>query len=259
MADAKQDKLGEINNAVVHQLVMRGILASHDPADRKNDNITRHLADHLQSIVNLRHFGDDGSKETVEKTLDDLTSVINNRKNEANLYRDLGDNTRQDITEAVVAGWKQVVHDPRNPRQHFTNYKQDKLGEINNAVVNELKSKNILVSSDPADRSNDNITRHLAEYLQAIVNAKHFGDDGSKNTEEKTLNDLTSIINNRRTDALFWEKVTKEQIIEAAVTGWNKVVQPQQGQQPLAASQQAAGWKDRVTAGQESNLVGATR
>lgn len=128
--------------------------------------------------------------------------------------------------------------------------KQDTLGAINNAVVDELATKRILVSPDPADISNGNITRHLAEHLQAVLNAKHFGDDNSKITEKMTLNDLTAIVNNRRAEAGL-ETVTKEQITEAVVSGWNKVVPQQHGQQQDLAKP-ADTWSEELLKRQQS-------
>ncbi|MEK6746925.1 MAG: hypothetical protein AABY33_07840 [Pseudomonadota bacterium] len=128
--------------------------------------------------------------------------------------------------------------------------KQDMLGAINNAVVDELKARNILASSDPADRSNDNITRHLTEHLQAVSNAKNFGDEGSKDTERKTLRDLTSITNNRREEANL-QPVTEEKITEAVVSGWNKVVPQQHGQQQDLAKP-ADTWSEELLKRQQS-------
>lgn len=128
--------------------------------------------------------------------------------------------------------------------------KQDRLGAINNAVVDELKTKGILVSPDPADRSNDNITRHLAEHLQAVSNTKAFGDEGSKDTEKKTLSDLTSITNNRREEANL-PAVTKEQITEAVVAGWNKIV-PLQHEQQQPAAKPAETWSEELLRKQQS-------
>lgn len=120
--------------------------------------------------------------------------------------------------------------------------KQDKLGAINNAVVDEFKAKEIFVSPDPGHRSNDNITRHLAEHLQAVLNVKHFGDEGSKDTERKTLRDLTSITNNRREEANL-QHVTEKQITDAVVAGWNKVVGHKQEQ---LVEKPAETWSERA-------------
>lgn len=136
--------------------------------------------------------------------------------------------------------------------------KQGKLGEINNSVMDEFKTKGILVESDPGKFSNDGIPHHLAFHLNSVLIAKHFGDSGSKAVEAETLSDLTSIINNRRGEANL-PAVSKEQITEAVVTGWNKVVAKQQEQQAQPASQQVADWKDRITLAQTVNVVGATR
>lgn len=235
-----KDKLGAINNAVVDELKSRNILISQDPNDHSNDFITGHLAEHLQTVANLEHFGDEGSKGVKAKTLNDLAIIINDRRAEAKLELV----TREQITEAVNAGWKKVAGELKYPTVNITDTAidtQDKLGAINNAVVDGFKDKKILIHSNPEDRSNDDITRLVARHLQAVLNAKHFGDADSKNTESKTLNDLTGVINGRRDEAnlkqpgLNQAPVTKEQVTDEVVAGWNKVVAAQQNQQQSTA------------------------
>ncbi len=105
--------------------------------------------------------------------------------------------------------------------------KQDMLGAINNAVVAEFVAKGILVSPDPANISNGNITRHLADHLSAKASAKLFGDGNSKDIEIMTLNDLVAVINNRRTEAGM-KQIDHKSVIVAVMDGWDKTITQQQ-------------------------------
>ncbi len=150
--------------------------------------------------------------------------------------------------------------------------KQDMLGAINNAVVDEFVAKGILLppqqnghdntssNIDPGGAENGNIAKRLLEYTQAIANANYFGDEGSKGRIQPTLNDLESTINNRRKEmeretGKIFSPVTQEEIAVAVKTGWDKaILERQQATQKTVLPDQT-NWLDRIQDGNKAQGV----
>lgn len=254
MQDIKtQSKTGAINNAIVKELVDNNILADSSPSSPNNRQVNDYVAKYASAANANGLYGDEAQALlTVEKH---LTSYINTER--THHEPKLQPVSIVDVRSALANGVQTALQDPELAEKMLSTDmqsptpQQSTTGAINNAIVDELVTRDILANPNPSSHENARANEYVADYVSAVNAHKLHGDETP--TLAKIENHLTSYINTER-DSHNKPPVSVMDIKEALSTGIQKTLEVQQTQPDMMPANNIQDF-ERHGAAQEATMA----